>query len=75
MLAAQGGHTVLLDLVREPSTHSKVANITDQVMTQHVTMEPCLYLTACPQVLSTIVEHGLLPQDEVIKHRKVFASF
>ena len=35
MLAAQGGHTVLLDLVREPSTHSKVANITDQVMTQH----------------------------------------
>jgi len=56
MLAAQGGHTVLLDLVREPSTHSKVANITDQV-------------------LSTIVEHGLLPQDEVIKHRKVFASF
>ena len=31
MLAAQGGHTVLLDLVREPSTHSKVANITDQV--------------------------------------------
>ena len=35
MLAAQGGHTVLLDLVREPSTHSKVANITDQVMEQH----------------------------------------
>ena len=35
MLAAQGGHTVLLDLVREPSTHSKVANITDQVMAQH----------------------------------------
>ena len=36
MLAAQGGHTVLLDLVREPSTHSKVANITDQVSAQHM---------------------------------------
>jgi len=56
MLAAQGGHTVLLELVREPSTHTMVANITDQV-------------------LSTIVENGLLAQEEVISHRKVFASF
>ena len=56
MLAAQGGHTVLLELVREPSTHIMVANITDQV-------------------LSTIVENGLLAQEEVISHRKVFASF
>jgi len=56
MLAAQGGHYVLLELVREPSTHPKVANITDKV-------------------LATIVEHGLLPSEEVIQHRKVFASF
>ena len=56
MLAAQGGHYVLLELVREACTHPKVANITDRV-------------------LSTIVEHGLLPSEEVIQHRKVFASF
>ena len=31
MLAAQGGHVVLLDLVREPSTHTMVANITEKV--------------------------------------------
>ncbi len=56
MLAAQGGHYVLLDLVREASTHTKVANITDKV-------------------LATIVEHGLLPPEELLEHRKVFASF
>ena len=56
MLAAQGGHYVLLDLVREASTHPKVANITDKV-------------------LATIVEHGLLPPEELLQHRKVFASF
>ncbi len=47
---------MLLELVREASTHPKVANITDKV-------------------LATIVEHGLLPPEELIEHRKVFASF
>ena len=56
MLAAQGGHHVLLDLVREVSTHPKVVIITDKI-------------------LAIIVEHGLLPQDEVLRNRKVFASF
>jgi len=56
MLCAQGGHVVLLELVREPSTHTKVANITEQV-------------------LSTIVEQGYLGQEEVMRNRKVFASF
>ena len=32
MLAAQGGHLVLLDLVKEPSTHTMVANITEKVI-------------------------------------------
>jgi len=32
MLAAQGGHIVLLDLVKEPSTHTMVANITEKVI-------------------------------------------
>ena len=31
MLAAQGGHTVLLALVREPATNSTVANITEKI--------------------------------------------
>ena len=32
MLEAQGGHTVLLALVREPATHRTVANITEQIL-------------------------------------------
>jgi len=32
MLSRQGGQVVLLDLVREPSTHPKVSNITEQVL-------------------------------------------
>ena len=56
MLAAQGGHTVLLALVREAATHSKVANITEQILT-------------------TMVEHGFLAQDEFIRNRQIYTSF
>ena len=56
MLAAQGGHTVLLALVREPATHSTVANITEQI-------------------LGTMVEHGFLAQEELIRNRQIYTSF
>merc|ERR1712130_290716 len=36
MLAQQGGEVVLLDLVREASTHPTVSNITDQVLSTMV---------------------------------------
>jgi len=56
MLLGEGGHKVLLDLVRTPTTHHVVANIAEQV-------------------LQTMVQKGLLSQQETIGQREVFVSF